>query len=148
MAIIQVTPQAEIAGTIDERITNLDKAVIHCMEVAREEGVNEARAHGEYTDQSGNLRSSTGGVIAYKGEIISSSSFDKVKNGDEGARTGKIYLKSIVEKILDKISLALGAGRDYAPYLQAKGRKVLGDAEEVTKRSLTKQFNDLGLKRK
>ena len=80
-----------------------------------------------------------------EGAIESSSSFDAVKNGSDGATQGKNLAKSIAGSIKGKKAIVLVAGMDYAPYLQAKGRKVMGDAEEIIKRSLTKQFNDLGL---
>lgn len=145
MAITQRTPQSEISNTIVASTNNLNRAIIHSMEVAGQQGTNEARAHGEYTDQTGNLRSSTGYVISDEGAIESSSSFDTVKNGSDGATQGKNIAKSIAGSIKGKKAIVLVAGMDYAPYLQAKGRKVMGDAEEIIKRSLTKQFNDLGL---
>ena len=145
MAITRQTPQVEISNTIVASTNNLNGAIIHSMEVAGQQGTNEARAHGEYTDQTGNLRSSTGYVISDEGAIESSSSFDAVKNGSDGATQGKNLAKSIAESIKGKKALVQVAGTDYAPYLQAKGRKVMGDAEEIIKRSLTKQFNDLGL---
>ena len=145
MAITRRTPQSEISNTIVASTRNLDRAIIHSMEVAGQQGTNEARAHGEYTDQTGNLRSSTGYVISDEGAIESSSSFDAVKNGSDGATQGKNLAKSIAGSIKGKKAIVLVAGMDYAPYLQAKGRKVMGDAEEIIKRSLTKQFNDLGL---
>lgn len=148
MAIRQVTQQAEIANTINEALSSLDRVTIRCMMVAGEQGANEARANGEYLDQTGNLRSSVGCKVAYNGVVVASSAFDKVRNGDKGSRIGNDFAKSIAESIHGKHCLVLVAGMDYAPYLQAKGRKVLGDAEEVTSKSLTRQFNDLGLKRK
>ena len=145
MAITRQTPQVEISNAIVASTNNLNGAIIHSMEVAGQQGTNEARAHGEYTDQTGSLRSSTGDVISDDGVIISSSSFETVKNGSEGSVKGKSLAKSIAESIKGKKALVLVAGMDYAPYLQAKGRKVMGDAEEIIKRSLTKQFKDLGL---
>ena len=145
MAITRQTPQVEISNTIVASTNNLNRAIIHSMEVAGQQGTNEARAHGEYTDQTGNLRSSTGYVISDEGAIESSSSFDAVKNGSDGATQGKNLAKSIAGSIKGKKAIVLVAGMDYAPYLQAKGRKVMGDAEEIIKRSLTKQFKDLEL---
>lgn len=145
MAITRQTPQVEISNTIVASTNNLNRAIIHSMEVAGQQGTNEARAHGEYLDQTGNLRSSVGYKVAYNGIVVGSSAFDKVRNGDKGSRIGNDFAKSTAESIHGNHCLVLVAGMDYAPYLQAKGRKVLGDAEEVTKRSLTKQFNDLGL---
>ena len=110
MAITRQTPQVEISNTIVASTNNLNGAIIHSMEVAGQQGTNEARAHGEYTDQTGSLRSSTGDVISDDGVIKSSSSFETVKNGSEGSVKGKSHFVTFVRRVC-AVSLVRYEGR-------------------------------------
>ena len=47
---------------------------------------NVARIQGNYSDQTGNLRSSVGFIVADDGEIVQISGFDKVKDGQTEQR--------------------------------------------------------------
>jgi hypothetical protein len=95
-----------------------------------EQCITEARNGGDYTDQSGNLRSSIGYAVLLNGQVIQSDHVDKVKNGDEGVTEGQKYLQSRIKKSSKKgIVLVVTAGMNYAEYVEAKGKIVLSSAE-------------------
>ena len=94
-----------------------------------EQCIIEARNGGDYTDQSGNLRSSIGYAVLLNGQVIQSDCVDKIKNGDEGVSEGQKYLQSRIKKASKKgIVLIVTAGMNYAEYVEAK-YIVLSSAE-------------------
>lgn len=95
-----------------------------------EQCITEARNGGDYTDQSGNLRSSIGYAVLLNGQVIQSDHVDKVKNGDEGVTEGQKYLQSRIKKSSKKgIVLIVTAGMNYAEYVEAKGKIVLSSVK-------------------
>lgn len=94
----------------------------YCGEMA----VNEARTSGNYQDQTGNLRSSIGYVIAINGKIIE----DNFEGSAEGQNVGKKIAREIARSIPD-IALIVVAGMKYASHVESKGRNVLTSAEQL-----------------
>ena len=73
-------------------------------------------------DQTGNLRSSVGYVIAHNKNIIQYSTFNQVMQGSEGVKTGKVYSNNYV--------LIVVAGMNYAEFVEAMDNKdVLASTE-------------------
>lgn len=95
-----------------------------------EQCIIEARNGGDYTDQSGNLRSSIGYAVLLNGQVIQSDCVDKIKNGDEGVSEGQKYLQYRIKKASKKgIVLIVTAGMNYAEYVEAKEYIVLSSAK-------------------
>ena len=94
----------------------------YCGEMA----VNEARTSGNYQDQTGNLRSSIGYVIAINGKIIE----DNFEGSAEGQNEGKNIAREIARSTPD-IALIVVAGMKYASHVESKGRNVLTSAEQM-----------------
>lgn len=94
----------------------------YCGEMA----VTEARMSGNYQDQTGNLRSSIGYVIAINGKIIE----DNFEGSAEGQNVGKNIAREIARSIPD-IALIVVAGMKYASHVESKGRNVLTSAEQL-----------------
>jgi len=120
-----------IENHLKEQLERKEEAIINTLSYVGEACVNEARIGGQYKDQTGNLRSSTGYVIVKDGRIIRQSSFEQVKEGAKGTKGGEVFAKQLVGKFPTGICLIVVAGMNYAGYVSAKGLNVLDSAEDL-----------------
>mgnify|MGYP006872978794 CR=1 FL=1 len=146
MPIKCTTPMSQIDKYIKQQLERQERALIRTLSYVGERCVNEARAYNgkAYTDQTGNLRSSVGYVVAVDGKIRSSSTFETVLNGDEGGKTGKAYAKELVSKYPQGAVLIVVAGMNYAQYVSAKGYNVLSSAELLAEQLVPTLLKQLG----
>lgn len=126
----------EIMGYAQREIDAVKEILISNFLKIGEEAVNTAREFGEYIDDTGNLRSSTGCILLVDGIIVGESGFEPVKeSGKEGAEQGRAYARKIAEELAIKypthIVLIVVAGKEYAEYVSDTGRDVLDSAEIV-----------------
>lgn len=112
-----------------------------------EEAIMEARNNGDYKNITNNLRSSIGYIIVKNGKILQKLGFNNVgiaKYNEEGAEIGEnLALKLATEQPVDKYSLIVVAGMNYAIYVESKGYNVLTSSEELIKRELPKMVKNL-----
>ena len=95
-------------------------------------------------DQSGNLRSSVGYVIAKNGSIVLYSDFNQVKQGSEGAKVGKELAEELVKKYSNDYVLVVVAGMNYAELVEAMDNKdVLASTELWAKDQVPKMLEKL-----
>lgn len=92
-----------------------------------EKFVNDARTNGQYTDRTGNLRSSIGYILINEGNIIRKN-FKTSGNGTDKAN-GLKAAKEFTDKIKSEYSKGLVligvAGMEYALYVESKGFDVI-----------------------
>lgn len=145
--------QKLVDNKVDALVTRLHYLGLKC--------VREARTARIYTDQTGNLRSSTGYAVVKYGKVMFQSGFKaesvSVKTGDgkekrstgtEGAREGKEFLEELCSKApKDSIVLILVAGMNYAQYVEDLGFNVLDSATRLAKTSVDDIMKGLGFKR-
>ncbi|MBQ2189076.1 MAG: hypothetical protein II401_11045 [Bacteroidales bacterium] len=144
MPIRQTTPRAELENANDEDVKRLRQAVIDVLRYVGEQVVNRARNHEEkahdFTDRTGNLRSSIGYIITVDGQITDKSDFRVVKTGQEGSNEGLSYAQRLAAEMPNGIALIVVAGMSYATYVAARGYDVLDGsqllAEQLVKRML------------
>ena len=145
MPITQLTPQQEIDAYIEEQIKRWKKAMIRLLAWVGEECRNVQITSHRYENQTGNLESSTGYVIADNGNIVKVGGFKPIFEGSKGASEGKAYAKSLVSQYPTGICLIMVAGKNYASYVSDRGLDVL-DSAELTARQLVsdilKQLNN------
>ena len=146
MPIKRLTPPAEIDRYIAGRVEAIKEAIIRMMLYVGEQVLNAARMTNSYKDQTGNLRSSIGYVVAIDGEIVQMSSFDTVKEGQDGSRGGKEYAIQLVRDFPKGIVLIVVAGMNYASYVSAKGYDVLDSSELLADKLVPQMLQQLGLK--
>lgn len=144
MGITQTTPSSEIDRYIEEQIERLTQALIYNLQYIGEKCLNAARDTNSYKDQTGNLRSSLGYVIASDGKIIYQSTFEVVKNGEDGKKSGIQFAKEIVRQFPEGIVLIVVAGMKYAQFVSAKGYDVLDSAELIADKEVPKLLKQLG----
>ena len=87
-----ITPIKVIGDHIKASVEAKMKVIINTFCYVGEQCIVEARDNGDYTDQTGNLRSSIGYAVLWNGKIIQKECADKVKNGDEGTSKGEKFL--------------------------------------------------------
>lgn len=149
MPIRQKTPRSEINAYINSAGERLRQAILYNLHVIGEKVVNRARTTSEkgrdFKDQTGNLRSSIGYVISMDGQIVDSSSFATVMNGQEGSQQGKAFAESLVAKIPQGFALVVVAGRKYAKYVSNRGYDVLDSGEQLANELIPAMTKKLGL---
>lgn len=123
----------------------LEMAIVRNFCIIGERCVNAARTSHSYQDQSGNLTSSMGYAVSIDGKLAQISSFDKVLNGEEGAKTGEEYVKQLISKYPSGIVLIVVAGMNYAAYVSDKGYDVIDSAESLAEQLIPRILKQLGL---
>ena len=144
MPIKNLTPEGAISDFIGQQVERITSALIYNLCAVGEQVLNQARSTNSYKDQTGNLRSSIGYVVAVDGEVVQSSSFEVVKDGADGSRDGKSYAIDLVKQFPEGIVLIVVAGMNYASYVSAKGYDVLDSSEVLADRLVPEILKQLG----
>lgn len=139
------TTPAELTKMAMEQAERIDKTIFRNLSYAGDQAVNTAKAsHSkDWTDQTGNLRSSIGYIITKDGEMVTMSKFDTVKEGAEGAEKGKAYAQSLTAEHPTGWCLTVVAGMHYASYVANKGYDVLDSAELKARDIAAKLLKDI-----
>jgi hypothetical protein len=144
MPIKNLTPEGAISEFIGQQVERVTSALIYNLCAVGEQVLNQARSTNSYKDQTGNLRSSIGYVVAVDGKVVQSSSFEVVKDGADGSRDGKSYALDLVKQFPEGIVLIVVAGMNYASYVSAKGYDVLDSSEVLADRLVPEILKQLG----
>lgn len=144
MGIVQKTPMSEIDDYIEQQIKRITDAMLYNLQYVGERCLNTARQTNSYKDQIGNLRSSLGYVIAMDGKIVHNSTFEIVKDGGDGKKSGIQFAKEIVRQFPEGIVLVVVAGMHYAQYVSATGRDVIDSAELLADKLVPQILKQLG----
>ena len=124
------TPLQVIGDQLKASVEAKLRVLVNMFCYVGEQCIIEAREAGNYTDQTGNLRSSIGYAVVMDGKVVQRDCIDKVKQGDKGVSEGYDYLSKRIKKARKKgIVLIVTAGMNYAEYVEAKGYNVLSSAE-------------------
>ncbi len=149
---------AKIEGKERQIIAILEKVGLDCL--------SEARQNGKYKDRTGNLRSSTGFAVIYRGQVVQQSSFKSISvskgtmqqpvksktgkisianvkiggNGTIGSQTGKELLENLCSAE-SGTALIFVAGMNYAKYVEARQYNVLESAYALAKRQIKSNLN-------
>ena len=106
--------------------------VIRVLKYVGERAVNEARSvtkTNDWTDRTGNLRSSIGYAIAENGSILDLNGFQQVKEtADQGVMRGEALARKIAHET-NGLSLIVVAGMNYACYVVDSGKNVLDSSQ-------------------
>lgn len=151
---LDMTP-AELDAVYNEQIDEMDRQTLEAFKrvLARALEIQRAkmRPDGGYDDQTGQLRSSTGGMI-YRNGVVLHEDFQLAPYGTDkapGIDAGR-------ELALREVKLArssgdssgwgitIVSGMDYASWLEnAHGRSVVRDALREIEKSLDQAFNEI-----
>lgn len=134
------TTRAQIAAEFDALDKRLIQGIVERLKAIGESCVNEARKKHSYQDQTGNLTSSIGYVIAEDGKIIFES-FEGAK--DAGKRAGIQFARDIVKNYPNDVVLIFVAGMKYASYVANRGYDVIDSAEILARKLTPKMFKQI-----
>lgn len=123
MSLEVTTPIGEIQQYIEEQLALKVEALIDKLSYIGEGALRIARERGSYKDRTGNLRNSTGYVIAVDGDVIARAGF-RTKDED-----GATFAEQLARTTEGKAVLVVCAGMNYATYVSARGYDVLDSAE-------------------
>lgn len=137
-----ITPLKVVDTVLTQAAKNKTEVLLDVLCNVGEQCIIEARENGDYTDRTGNLRSSIGYAVLLDGKVIQQGQANKVRNGDKGLSEGLSYLKARIAKASKKgVVLIVTAGMNYAEYVETK-RIVLSSAElkapQIAKQLLTR----------
>lgn len=127
------TKLSEVHDTLMREAERVERLTIRALSKLGEQCVTKIRDRAgdkSWYDQTGNLRSSVGYVIAHNKNIIQYSTFNQVKQGSEGVKTGKDLAKELAKRYSNNYVLIVVAGMNYAEFVEAKNNKdVLASTE-------------------
>lgn len=133
MGIRMTTKLSEVHDMLMREAERVDRLTIRALSKLGEQCVTKIRDRAgdkSWYDQTGNLRSSVGYVIAHNKNIIQYSTFNQVKQGSEGVKTGKDLAKELAKRYSNNYVLIVVAGMNYAEFVEAMDNKdVLASTE-------------------
>lgn len=127
------TKLSEVHDMLIREAERVERLTIRALSKLGEQCVTKIRDRAgdkSWYDQTGNLRSSVGYVIAHNKNIIQYSTFNQVKQGSEGVKTGKDLAKELAKRYSNNYVLIVVAGMNYAEFVEAMDNKdVLASTE-------------------
>lgn len=127
------TKLSEVHDTLMREAERVERLTIRALSELGEQCVTKIRDRAgdkSWYNQTGNLRSSVGYVIAHNKNIIQYSTFNQVKQGSEGVKTGKDLAKELAKRYSNNYVLIVVAGMNYAEFVEAMNNKdVLASTE-------------------
>ena len=141
MGLIPGFTQGDINRRINRWVVSIEQRTIWALAQVGEKFVNDARNIKTYQDQTGNLRSSIGYIIAKDGVII--------QENVEGKAEGRAHAKEVAREVLRENSkgfiLIVVAGMEYACAVESKGYDVITGSIPAAKALLKKKIKEYGL---
>lgn len=127
------TKLSEVNDMLMREAERVERLTIRALSKLGEQCVTKIRDRAgdkSWYDQTGNLRSSVGYVIAHNKNIIQYSTFNQVNQGSEGVKTGKDLAKELAKRYSNNYVLIVVAGMNYAEFVEAMDNKdVLASTE-------------------
>ncbi|MCK4447168.1 MAG: hypothetical protein KAW56_08800 [Candidatus Marinimicrobia bacterium] len=141
MGLIPGFSQADINRRINNWVVSIEQRIIWTLAMVGEKFVNDARNTKTYQDQTGNLRSSIGYIIAKDGIII--------QENVEGKAEGRAHAKEVAREVLREnpkgFILIVVAGMEYACAVESKGYDVITGSIPAAKALLKKKIKEYRL---
>ncbi len=146
---VKLTVSSNIEEILLKAQHDIHKDILRTMSFRGQKTVNYIRDKDDnWEDQTGNLRSSIGAKVAYKGQEISNSGFSQIKEGSEGASKGAQFAMKLASEYSSPYTMIVVAGMEYAGYVEAKDNKdVLASAELMVRSELPKDLAKLEKKK-
>lgn len=131
MGLVPKFTSADIKRMIAAKVDRIEQAILLRLQRIGEQFITDARNNGNYTDRTGNLRSSIGYVVLKNGEQYAKGGFEQIKTGSEGKRKGANILSEAISNFSSGYVLIVVAGMQYAAAVEAKGKDVLTGSSQV-----------------
>lgn len=145
MGIVPRISKEEIKKDFQRRVRAVETAIILNLQYLGELCINEAKLSGDYTDQTGNLRSSVGYIVVSSGVVVYQGGFggNFGSGGAEGESDGRNYAYSIASKYRRGYALIVVAGMNYAAAVESRGRNVLSTSKLYAEKEMPKIMQEL-----
>lgn len=141
MPLIPGFSPGDTDGRINRFTVSIEQRIIWTLAMVGENFVNDARNIRTYQDQTGNLRSSIGYIIARDGNII--------QENIEGKAEGRSQAKKIADEVLREnkkgFVLIVVAGMEYAAAVESKGYDVITGSVPAAKALLKSKIKEYSL---
>ncbi|MBD0822639.1 hypothetical protein [Aestuariibaculum marinum] len=111
----------QLQNIFDQFKKQVDEKTLQTLQYLGEQFVNQARLTGNYTDRTGNLRSSIGYIILLDGKVI----FKNFSGKQNGKSKAQEFANEVALKYPEGYVLVGVAGMDYAAAVEAKGYDVI-----------------------
>lgn len=134
MGIRMTTKLSEVHDTLMREAERVERLTIRALSKLGEQCVTKIRDRAgdkSWYDQTGNLRSSVGYVIVHNKNIIQYSTFNQVKQGSEGVKTGKDLAEELAKRYSNNYVLIVVAGMNYAEFVEAMDNKDVLESTEL-----------------
>ena len=141
MPLIPGFSQANINRRIDKWVVNIEQRIIWTLAQVGESFVNDARNTKTYQDQTGNLRSSIGYIVAKDGAIIQ----ENVQGKAEGVAQARNIAREVLRDNSKGFILIVVAGMEYACAVESKGYDVITGSIPAAKALLKKKIKEYRL---
>jgi hypothetical protein len=132
----------DVEKMLKAKIAGMLKAVEAQLIRIGNEFVIDARLKADFTDRTGNLRSSIGYIVTLNGEIITQD-FEPANKGTDkvtGELTGQSLAMSVADDFVSGYALIVVAGMEYAAAVESMGKDVLTGSSLQAVASLNKHF--------
>jgi len=141
MPLIPGFREGDIDRRVDKFTVSIGQRIVWTLAMIGEKFVNDARNTRTYKDQTGNLRSSIGYIIARDGNII--------QENIEGKAEGRTQAKKIANEVLREnkkgFVLIVVAGMEYAAAVESKGYDVITGSVPAAKALLKSKIKEYSL---
>ena len=141
MPLIPGFSQGSINNRIDRFVVSIEQRIIWTLAMVGESFVNDARNIKTYQDQTGNLRSSIGYIIAKDGVIIQ----ENVEGKAEGVAQARKIAREVLRDNSKGFILIVVAGMEYAAAVESKGYDVITGSIPAAKALLKKKIKEYRL---
>jgi glutamine synthetase type III len=141
MPLIPGFRQGDIDGRINRFTVSIEQRIIWTLAMVGEKFVNDARTIRTYKDQTGNLRSSIGYIIARDGNIIQ----ENIEGKSEGRAQAKETANEVLRENSKGFLLIVFAGMEYAAAVESKGYDVITGSVPATKALLKSKIKEYSL---
>lgn len=141
---MKLTPTFKVSDIMKDvraKIENIDEFIISKLNYVGLEFVRNARVKADFTDHTGNLRSSIGYIILKNGNVVSEN-FEESKKGSDkatGKERGFEYAMSIQESFIGFVLIVV-AGMEYAVFVESNGKDVITGSSMLAEDDLKKAF--------
>ena len=141
MPLIPGFSQGNINNRIENWVVNIEQRIIWTLAQVGESFVNDARNIKTYQDQTGNLRSSIGYIVAKDGAIIQ----ENVQGKAEGVAQARNIAREVLRDNSEGFILIVVAGMEYAAAVESKGYDVITGSIPAAKALLKKKIKEYRL---
>lgn len=120
---------ADVASELQKRVKRFEAAIeFQIINIEGPKSTAHAKTYRDYKDQTGNLTSSKGFILAKDGQIVDEGGFKAesgTESGSKGVNEGREYARELAISAGRGYVLIIVAGMPYASNLESKGYNVL-----------------------